>query len=116
MLTRREVEGELRSLGFRATVRQRRVERERALRFARGAVGVLLGVTLLAMLGAVNLLQSPTSDLAFGHSSSSHASEWVGGSAQGTSSHRSLSLFFTGRRTWHPNDPRGRSHHHGDGD
>jgi hypothetical protein len=116
MLTRREVEGELRSLGFRATVRQRRVERERALRFARGAVGVLLGVTLLAMLGAVNLLQSAPADLAFGPPSTSHGSEWVGGSTQGASSRRSLSLFFTGRRTWHPNDPRGRGHHRGDGD
>src|SRR5262245_27338860 len=110
MLTRREVEGELRSLGFRATARERRAERERALRFARGAVGVFLGVVLLALLGAVNLLQSPPSDLAYGHTSSSRGSEWVGGSTQ-SASHRSLSLFFTSRRTWHPNDPRGRSHH-----
>jgi hypothetical protein len=116
MLTRREVEGELRSLGFRASARQRRAERERALRFARGALGVLIGVLMLVMLGAVNFLQSTPSDLAFGHTSTAHGSEWVSGGTQGSSSHRSLSLFFTGRRTWHPDDPRGRNrdHHRGD--
>jgi hypothetical protein len=108
MLTRREVEGELRSLGFRASARQRRVEREKARRFAQVVLGVMLGVGLLALLGAVNLISTTPSDLAFGHSSS-HGSEWVGGGTQ--SPHRSLSLFFTGRRTWHPNDPRG---HHRD--
>lgn len=115
MLTRREVEGELRSLGFRASARQRRAERERALRFARGVAGFFFGVGLLVLLGAVNLLQSPPSDLAFGHTNA-HGSEWVGGSTQSSSSRRSLSLFFTGRRTWHPNDPRGHrgDHHHSD--
>jgi hypothetical protein len=68
-------------------------------------------VGLLALLGAVNLLQSTPSDLAFGHTSS-HGSEWVSGSTPGSSGRqRSLSLFFTGRRTWHPNDPRGRGRH-----
>jgi hypothetical protein len=116
MLTRREVEGELRSLGFRATARQRRAERERALRFVRGALGVLLGVGLLALLGAVNLLQSTPSDLAFGHSSSGQGSAWVSGSSQASSSHRPLSLFFTSRRTWHPNDPRSHRHRGGGDD
>ena len=112
MLTRREVEGELRSLGFRASARQRRAERERALAFARGALGVLLGVSLLALLGAVNLLHSGPSDIAFGHSSG-RASEWVSSSTQGSSRQRPLSLFFTARRTWHPNDPRSRNRHRG---
>ncbi|MCC6765079.1 MAG: hypothetical protein IT293_10485 [Deltaproteobacteria bacterium] len=111
MLTRREVEGELRSLGFRARARARREERERALKFARGLLGVIFGVTLLALLGFVNFLHTPPSDLAYGHSPS-RAAEWVGGNAQG-SSHRATSLFFTGRRTWHPNDPRGRNRHRG---
>jgi hypothetical protein len=113
MLTRREVEGELRSLGFRASARQRRAERERALKFARGALGVLLGMVLLVLLGAVNLLQSGPSDLAFGNSTQ-RASEWVSSSTQGSSARqRPLSLFFTGRRTWHPNDPRSRNRHRG---
>jgi len=111
MLTRREVEGELRSLGFRASARQRRAERERALRFVRGVAGVMFGAGLLALLGAVNMLHSSPSDLAFGHTSGARGSEWVGGSTQGSSRHAISSLFFTNRRTWHPNDPRGRSHH-----
>ena len=106
MLTRREVEGELRSLGFRASARNRRAERERARRFARSVLGVLFGVSLLALLGAVNLLRTTPSGLASGHSNA-HGSEWVGGSTQ--SPRRALSLFFSGRRTWHPNDPRSRS-------
>jgi hypothetical protein len=105
MLTRGEVEGELRSLGFRASARQRRAEREKALRFARGLLGVLFGVALLAMLGAVNLISTAPSDLASGHSRS-RGNEWVSSGAHAP--RRSLSLFFTGRRTWHPNDPRGR--------
>ncbi len=113
MLTRREVEGELRSLGFRASARHRRAERERALKFARGALGVLLGVCMLALLGAVNLLHSGPSDIAFGHSSR-RASEWVGSSTQGSSSRQRPSLFFSGRRTWHPNDTRSRNRHRGD--
>jgi len=113
MLTRREVEGELRSLGFRASARQRRAERERARRFALGVIGVIFGIGLLALLGAVNLISTTPSDLAFGHSNA-HGSEWVGGSTQ--SPRRSLSLFFTGRRTWHPNDPRSRSRHRGSDD
>lgn len=108
MLTRREVEGELRSLGFRARSRARREERERALKFARGLLGVAFGVTLLALLGVVNFLRTPPSDLAYGHSSS-RATEWVGGGTQG--SRRAPSLFFTSRRTWHPNDPRSRNRH-----
>jgi hypothetical protein len=113
MLTRREVEGELRSLGFRASARQRRAERERARRFARGVIGVIFGIGLLALLGAVNLISTTPSDLAFGHSNA-NGSEWVGGSTQ--SPRRSLSLFFTGRRTRHPDDPRNRrrDHHRGD--
>ncbi|MCC6848305.1 MAG: hypothetical protein IT294_07375 [Deltaproteobacteria bacterium] len=111
MLTRREVEWELRSLGFRARARARREERERALRFARGLLGVVFGVTLLALLGVVNFLRTPPSDLAYGHSPS-RAAEWVGGGTLG-SSHRATSLFFTSRRTWHPNDPRGRNRHRG---
>lgn len=106
MLTRREVEGELRSLGFRASARQRRAERERARRFAQCVIGALFGVVLLALLGAVNLVANPASDLAFGNSSS-RGSEWVGSSTQG-GSRRNLSLFFSGRRTRHPNDPRNR--------
>jgi len=116
MLTRREVEGELRSLGFRASARQRRAERERALRFVRGVAGVMIGAGLLALLGAVNLLHSSPSDLAFGHTSGARGSEWVGGSTQGSSRRTISSLFFTSRRTWHPNDPRGRSHHHSSDD
>src|SRR5678816_2993595 len=105
MLTRREVEGELRSLGFRASARHRRAEREKARRFAQCVIGALFGVVLLVVLGAVNLVTtSGTADLAFGHSGG-RASEWVGSSSQG-SSRRSLSLFFNGRRTRHPNDPR----------
>jgi len=88
------------------------------LRFARGALGVLVGMIVLALFGVVNLLHSrPAADIAFGHSSStSHATEWVSGGTQDASSHRSLSLFFTGRRTWHPDDPRGRNRdgHRGD--
>jgi hypothetical protein len=108
MLTRREVEGELRSLGFRASARERRAEREKARRFAQCVIGALFGVVLLALLGAVNLVTNAgPPDLAFGHSSYSRGSEWVGGSTQGTT-HRTLSLFFNGRRTRHPNDPRNR--------
>lgn len=113
MLTRREVEGELRSLGFRARARQRRAERERALRFVRGLVGVVLGVSLLVLLGVANLLYSAPTDLAYGHTNSRSA-EWVGGSVQGSSSRRASSLFFTGRRTRHPDDPRGRHRRGGD--
>ena len=116
MLTRREVEGELRSLGFRARARRRRAERERALRFVRGLAGVVLGVSLLVLLGVANFLYSDPTDLAFGHSNSRSA-EWVGGSTQGSSpSRRAGSLFFTGRRTWHPNDPRSRNRHRGGDD
>jgi hypothetical protein len=110
MLTRFEVEGELRSLGFRASARQRRAEREKARRFAQCVIGALFGVVLLALLGAVNLVTtSGVSDLAFGNSGG-RGVEWVGSSTQG-SSRRSLSLFFNGRRTRHPNDPR--NHHRG---
>jgi hypothetical protein len=109
MLTRREVEGELRSLGFRASARNRRAEREKVRRFAQVVIGVMLGVGLLALLGAVNLISTTPSDLASGHSNA-HGSEWVSGGTQ--SPRRSLSLFFTGRRTWHPNDPRGRNRDH----
>jgi hypothetical protein len=113
MLTRREVEGELRNLGFRARARRRRADRERALRFVRGVAGVALGVSLLILIGVANLLSSTPSDLAFGHTSS-HGEEWVGGGVQSSSSRRASSLFFTGRRTWHPNDPRGRNRHRSD--
>ena len=106
MLTRREVEAELRSLGFRASARQRRAERERALRFARGVAGVMFGVGMLALLGGVNLMRSSPPDRAFGYTSGGRGSEWVGGGTQGSS--RNTSVFFTGRRTWHPKDPRGR--------
>lgn len=115
MLTRREVEGELRSLGFRARARQRRAERERAIRFVRGLVGVVLGVSLLVLIGVANFLYSAPTDLAFGHSNS-RAAEWVGSGVTGASSHRASSLFFTGRRTWHPNDPRSRNRHRGGDD
>lgn len=106
MLTRREVEGELRSLGFRASARQRRAEREKAKRFAQGLLGVIFGVALLALLGAVNLLPATRGDIAGGRSTNRGASEWVTGSSQ--SHRRSESLFFTGRRTRHPDDPRNR--------
>lgn len=105
MLTRREVEGELRSLGFRASARQRRAERERALRFARAVVGALFGLALIALLGAVNLIEPGPSGIASHRSPRSSASEWVSG---GSGSTRAPSLFFTGRRTRHPDDPRGR--------
>lgn len=106
MLTRREVEGELRSLGFRASARDRRAERERARRFAGSVLGVLFGVSLLALLGAVSLRRTTPSGLAFGRSSA-RASEWVSGGTQAP--RRALSLFFSGRRTRHPDDPRGRN-------
>ncbi|MEB2286444.1 MAG: hypothetical protein B6D46_14745 [Polyangiaceae bacterium UTPRO1] len=111
MLTRREVEGELRSLGFRARARARRAERERALKFARGLLGVLLGVTLLALLGFVSFLRTPPADVVYGNSSA-RGEEWIGSGAP-DAGHRAGSLFFTGRRTWHPNDPRSRRRHRG---
>lgn len=112
MLTRREVEGELRSLGFRASARQRRAEREKAKRFVQGVLGVIFGVSLLALLGAVNLLQTTPGELATGHSTKRAASEWVGGST--APQRRAASLFFNGRRTRHPDDPRGRGRHRSD--
>jgi hypothetical protein len=113
MLTRREVEGELRSLGFRASARERRAEREKMRRFAQGLLGVAFGVSLLALLGAVNVLRTTRSDLASGHSRSrAVATEWVSGNTQ--PSRRAASLFFTGRRTRHPDDPRGRGRHRSD--
>ena len=105
MLTRREVEGELRNLGFRASARQRRAERERARRFARGALGVLFGMILLALLSAAHLVRQTRSGLAFGNTSA-RASEWVSSGTQ--SPRRTTSLFFTGRRTWQANLPRNR--------
>jgi len=114
MLTRREVEGELRSLGFRASARERRAERERALRFVRGAFGVLVGIALLALLGVVNLLHSSPADLAFGHSTSLRATDWVSNWYEGQSTHHEPSLFFNRRRTWGPDDPGGHGHHRGD--
>jgi hypothetical protein len=112
MLTRREVEGELRSLHpFRTSVRNRRAERERARRFVRGVLGVLFGVGLVALLGAVNLLRATPADYATGHSSS-RGGESVGSGSQ--TPRRALSLFFTSRRTWHPNDPRSRRRHKND--
>ncbi len=112
MLTRREVEGELRNLGFRASARQRRAEREKARRFALGVLGVIFGVSLLALLGAVNLLRTTPGELVASQSRSGRASEWVSGSTQGSSARRaSSSLFFTGRRTRHPDDPRNRGRH-----
>jgi hypothetical protein len=107
MLTRREVEGELRSLGFRASARQRRAERERALRFARAVVGAMFGLGLVALLGAVNLIESGPSGMASHRSHGSSASEWVRSGSSPPA--RARSLFFTGRRTMHPDDPRGRS-------
>lgn len=113
MLTRREVEGELRSLSFRAAARQRRAEREKAKRFAQCVLGAVFGVTLLAMLGAVNLLHSTPGDIATGRSGNGVGSEWVTGSSQ-PSRRTSSSLFFTGRRTRHPDDPRNRGRHRDD--
>ena len=68
-------------------------------------VGVFFGVGLIALLGAVNLLDSGRADIAYGKVNT-RGSESVHESA--APAHRSLSLFFTGRRTWHPADPRGR--------
>ena len=113
MLTRREVEGELRSLSFRAAARQRRAEREKAKRFAQCVLGAVFGVTLLAMLGAVNLLHSTPGDIATGRSGNGVGNEWVTGSSQ-PSRRASSSLFFTGRRTHHPDDPRNRGRHRDD--
>ena len=103
MLTRREVEGEFRSLGFRASARQRRAERERARKFARGAFGVLFGVTLLALLSAAHVVRTARSGMAYGNTSA-RASEWVTSS----SPRRYESLFFNGRRTQQANLPRHR--------
>jgi hypothetical protein len=104
MLTRREVEGELRSLHpFRTSMRNRRVERERARRFARGVLGVLLGMGLVGLLGAVNLLRATPVDYATGAASSLAADEWVSSGSGGAK--RTMSLFFTGRRTWGPKYP-----------
>lgn len=112
MLTRREVEGELRGLHpFRTSVRNRRAERERARRFARGVLGVLFGVGLVALLGAVNLLRVTPADYATGGSSSS-ADEWVSSAPQAP--RRASSLFFTGRRTWGPVPPGSRRRNHRD--
>jgi ferric-dicitrate binding protein FerR (iron transport regulator) len=113
MLTRREVEGELRSLHpFRTSVRNRRAERERARRFAGGVAGVLLGAGLVALLSAVNFLRAEPTDYATGVSSSRAADEWV---SSGSSVSRSTSLFFTSRRTWGPRMP-GQRHHKSSGD
>jgi hypothetical protein len=68
----------------------------------------MFGAGLLALLGAVNMLHTAPSDLAFGHTSAARGSEWVGGSVEGSSRRASSSLYFTSRRTWHPNDPRSR--------
>ncbi len=112
MLTRREVEGELRSLSFRAAARHRRAEREKAKRFAQCVLGAVLGVTLLAMLGAVNLLHTMPGEVATGRSGNGAGNEWVSGNSQ--SRRASSSLFFTGRRTRHPDDPRNRGRHRND--
>jgi hypothetical protein len=113
MLTRREVEGELRSLmPFRTSMRYRRAERERARRFARGVVGVLLGVGLVALLGAVNFLRAMPVDYATGVSSSRGGDAWVSGG--GSAVKRTTSLFFTGRRTWGPRMPGQHRHKGGD--
>jgi hypothetical protein len=106
MLTRREVEGELRSLGFRASARQRREERERARKFARGAFGVLFGMVLVALLSAAHVVRTARSGLAFGNTTA-RASEWVSSGGNGTG-RRYDSLFFTGRRTQQANIPRNR--------
>ncbi len=113
MLTRREVEGELRSLGFRASARQRRAEREKALRFVRGAFGVLVGVAMLALIGVVNMIHASPADIASGRRSGARATEWVSNS-ENAPSHHALSLFFTSRRAWGPAEPRGRGRHRGD--
>lgn len=110
MLTRREVEGELRSLSFRAAARHRRAEREKAKRFAQCVLGAVFGVTLLALLGAVNLLHTRPGDVATGRSGNGLGSEWVTGSSAPRRA-ASSSLFFTGRRTRHPDDPRNRGRH-----
>lgn len=113
MLTRREVEGELRSLTpFRASIRNRRAEREQARRFARGVAGVLLGVGLVALLGAVNFLRAMPADYATGVSSSRGANSWVSSGGPGTK--RATSLFFTSRRTWGPSIPGQHRHKGGD--
>jgi hypothetical protein len=75
-------------------------------------LGVIFGVSLLALLGAVNLLRTAPSDLATGTSSTRGASEWVGSSM--SAPRRAASLFFNGRRTRHPDDPRNRGRHRGD--
>jgi hypothetical protein len=114
MLTRREVEGELRSLSFRAAARQRRAEREKAKRFAQCVLGAVFGVTLLAMLGFVNLLQTLPGEVATGRSGNGVGNEWVSGGSQSRRASSSSSLFFTGRRTRHPDDPRNRGRHRDD--
>jgi len=114
MLTRREVEGELRSLSFRAAARQRRAEREKAKRFAQCVLGAIFGVTLLAMLGLVNLLQTLPGEVATGRSGNGVGNEWVSGSSSSRRASSSSSLFFTGRRTRHPDDPRNRGRHRDD--
>lgn len=106
MLTRLEVEGELRNLGFRATARHRRAEREKARRFVQGVLGVLFGLLLLVLIGAVNLIHTTPAEYASGRSGRGIASEWV--TSGPPSARRAPSLFFTGRRTRHPDDPRNR--------
>jgi hypothetical protein len=113
MLTRREVEGELRSLGFRASSRQRREERERARKFARGAFGVLFGMILVALLSAAHVVRTARSGLAFGNTTA-RASEWVSSSGGGSAGRRYDSLFFTGRRTQQANIPKNRDRRRGD--
>ena len=117
MLTRREVEGELRSLGFRASARQRRAERERARRFARAVLGAMVGFGMVTLLSAVNLLRAAPSGIANGRTGPHAASEWVGGDSSAHTPRRTLSLFFSGRRTRHPDDPRNhREHRHSSDD
>ena len=110
MLTRREVEGELRSLGFRASRRQRRADRERARKFARGAIGVLFGMVLVALLSAAHVVRTARSGFAFGNTTM-RSNEWVGSSS---SPRRYDSLFFTGRRTQQANLPRNRARRRSD--
>ena len=106
------MEGELRSLGFRASARQRRAERERARRFARVVLGAIVGLAMVALLSAIDLLRATPSGIINGPTGTRDASEWVGGDSS-MHAPRTLSLFFGGRRTRHPNDPRNhREHRH----
>ena len=106
MLTRWEVEGELRSLQpFRKRSRRSRAALARRRRLFRIALAVVVGIGVLGAFGIANLLRS--GGPAF---TSRQSPAWgevhVGSSSAGTRPLRSV-LPQAWRRGWHPHDPRG---------